>query len=176
MSLTKLKDTATPSSADAFLSQIRAAILEAANAEGTAKAAAIRCGHLLLRAKESIQAEKGRWHPWLALHDIPKSTADLYMRLAEHEAEIKDCTSIRDARKKLTTPREPTNGVSRREPKRTAIAKGSASPDLAAMLEPLATDEVIAVLAQRFEPDELEELAIKLSKHLAKVLPRRNAA
>src|SRR5262249_21329037 len=66
---------------------------------------AIKCGKALCLAKENVLSTKpkGKWLRWLKEQcpDIHRNTAALYMRVAENEDKIADCTSIRDADVKL---------------------------------------------------------------------------
>jgi hypothetical protein len=56
---------------------------------------AIQTGHLLLEAKARLK--HGQWLPWLHKHcDVPERTCHVYMRLAEHEAEIGNVADITD--------------------------------------------------------------------------------
>jgi hypothetical protein len=145
--------------------RVTAAEAEIIEAKSSAVSAAIECGNVLKLAKENVEAVKINWTAWLRHNcpDIPKSTADLYMRLAEHEPQIKDCASIRVARKKLTTtPREPTNAVSHRGPKARGIAKAPASADLATTLANVGPDELFDVLKKTFEEKDLRTFANRL--------------
>jgi hypothetical protein len=113
VTLTKEEYQAEPpkSSADSFVFEIRKEMEAAASAETTALAAAIRCGLLLIKAKENLKAErKGNrdkrrkwWIAWLEQHEFNRRTAALYKRLADHEDDIREAgyTSIREADKGL---------------------------------------------------------------------------
>src|SRR5262249_53825629 len=77
-------------------------------ADGDALKHAIECGKYLNLAKENVLSTKpkGKWLRWLAEHcpDIHRNTAAFYMRLAENEEQIADCTSIHHADEKLRQP------------------------------------------------------------------------
>jgi hypothetical protein len=170
------------SSADAFISQIRAAILEAAQAESTALDAAIRAGHLLQKAKDNIKAEKGKWRDWLTKNNINQTTASLYKRLAKDEDEIRRAgyTSIRQADAALRshdddTDNETDNGVVNSE------SSGAANPtpakprmrrkrvngdDIETALKPLVPDEVFTALRGTWDRDALVKLTDLLVAHL----------
>jgi hypothetical protein len=143
-------------------------------------AAAIECGAALNLAEETVKASGAKWLPWLRDNcpSIPKSTAELYKRLAEHEDKIEGCASIRQARRKLTTPRSPPNalGNSTRSPAKDAVATSPASPDLASILANTDADELFAVLKTTYEKHQLEELTDRLEAHLETEAPAEIAA
>jgi N6-adenosine-specific RNA methylase IME4 len=62
---------------------------------------AFEAGFMLIKAKEQLKEQygHGHWMPWVRDHcRMPHSTALLYMRLAEHEIEIRNvANSVRDA-------------------------------------------------------------------------------
>ena len=167
------------SSAEAFLFDIRAAIAEAANSESTALAAAIRCGRLLIKAKENLKAEKkGPWLPWLDKHDIPRRTAALYKRLAEHEDEIHEAgyASIREADAGLRDRErddeaddggEKSNAVANSSSGKSPIRRRTRSNQSDAELSELVPDEVFTMLRETFCRDYLTALATLLANHLS---------
>jgi hypothetical protein len=172
------------SSADAFLPQIRAAIDEAADAEGTALDAAIRAGHLLQKAKDNVKAEKVKWSTWLIKNAINQTTASLYKRLAKHEEEIRKAgyRSIREADVGLRpsddddTGTETHNGVVNSESSgadnpalakpKTVRRRRANGDNIEAALKPLVPDEVFIALRGTWDRDDLVKLADLLVAHL----------
>jgi N6-adenosine-specific RNA methylase IME4 len=60
----------------------------------------IAAGHLLIEAKEQIKRKygHGHWLPWVRKYClISERTAQLYMLLAKHESEIRNCCGFADA-------------------------------------------------------------------------------
>jgi hypothetical protein len=190
-----MQKAASTSSADGFASQIREAIRQAAEAEGTALDYAIKAGHLLLRAKESIKAERRKWGGWLLANKIAQPTASLYMRIAKNEDFIREneVSSIRAADAALrnrgsddedddgagdNTAGKTNNGVVNSG----GAAGGSApskpqrpvtrtrTPDISVALKPLAPEAVFTALLARFADnrDHLVALADLLVDHLKK--------
>jgi hypothetical protein len=188
MSPAEIISNEKPSTADAFITEIRAAIREAASAEGTALDAAIRAGHLLIRAKENLRVEKRKWSTWLIASDLPQTTANLYKRIAANEDFIREneIPSIRAAdaalRNRATeeeddddTGTETDNGVVSPEPPTPESPPPSPSPkskrqkppaDISAALKPLAPEAVFTALRARFEDEQLKELTTLLVRHL----------
>jgi DNA N-6-adenine-methyltransferase (Dam)/Protein of unknown function (DUF3102) len=75
---------------DALASTIKRAHAESQQAAGHALEHAIAAGHGLNQAKRLLKLNRhGRWLPWLREHvGIPERTAQLYMKLATHAAEV----------------------------------------------------------------------------------------
>jgi len=84
---------------------LREAVQLHGEAEGPqALTRALAAGDALNMAK--ALCPRGSWGAMLELTTIPRATANLYMRLARHRAEIEaaGCTSVREARELLTSP------------------------------------------------------------------------
>jgi hypothetical protein len=176
-------------SALSFVGQIQTEYREACKAESGALQHAIECGKYLALAKENVKAEKGKWLPWLETNcpEIPQTTASLYMRLAENEAEIGKAKSIREAMgllsKRTRTKTEGTEGTEEegedegesededadadsssgeRSGKRRAQPKGGFEEDLKA----LAPDEVCKMLIEVWEDTQLQDLMRLMGNYL----------
>ena len=83
----------------AFVGQIMTEHKAVLKADGEALKHAIECGKYLNLAKENVVAAKGKWGKWREenVPEISQQTVSLYMRLAENEEAVAECTSIRDA-------------------------------------------------------------------------------
>src|SRR5215471_18599149 len=94
-------------SALSFIGQIQTEHKAVLKADGEALKHAIECGKALNLAKANVLAAKGKWTKWREEHlpEISQQTASLYMRLAENEEAVADCTSIREADVVLRKPR-----------------------------------------------------------------------
>ena len=164
-----------------FVGQIMKAYNAAEKARGTALKYAIECGEYLNLAKENVIAAKGKgkWKSWLKENcpDVHQTTAELYMRLAKNKAKIKDCISVRDADLKLRQPRNATSNTTTSDnetadtdetadaddedadddkSQRVVTTPQGGSPDLTAMLENSAVDEIGKALQ---DADKLVEFA-----------------
>jgi hypothetical protein len=155
-------------------------------ADGEALRHAIKCGKALTLAKENVLSTKpkGRWLAWLGEHcpDIHRNTAALYMRLAENEEKIADCTSIREADVKLRKPdgdeeeeesdsdtdeSDATDDEADKSAQRVVQAGHTA--DLADLLENVDVDEVYTVLTSgAWDRDQLVDLHKRLSAYLSR--------
>jgi len=172
-------------SALSFIGQIQTEHKAVLKADGEALKHAIQCGKALNLAKENVLAAKGKWGQWREEHipEISQQTASLYMRLAENEESVAECTSIREADLVLRV----LNSGSRTKP----LAKGDneataddasgdetdddeaadtnnallfrpGSPDLKATLQNTAVDEVYSALTQAWDRDHIRDLANRL--------------
>ena len=174
-------------SALSFVGQIMTAYKAIIKAEGSALEHAIECGKYLALTKENVEAArpKRKWSAWLAEHcpDIHRNTAALYMRLADPENAdaIADCKSIREADVKLrqsgngscsTTTESPADSDSdesadEADDAQRVVQRTGASPDLKAILQNAAVDEVCTVLTQTRTIDQLRDLATRVNVYLA---------
>jgi hypothetical protein len=174
----KLKDNAL-----AFIGQIQTEHKAVLKADGEALKHAIECGKALNLAKENVLAAKGKWTKWRDEHipEISQQTASLYMRLAENEEAVAECTSIRDADLVLrvlnsgsrTKPLEQTGdeagddaGDDADETNNALLVRAGASPDLTATLHNTAVDEVYTALTQAWDRQQLDDLVKRLGEHL----------
>src|SRR5262249_51634246 len=147
----------------AFIGQIMTEHKAVLKADGDDLKHAIECGKALNLAKENVLSTKpkGKWLRWLEEHcpDIHRNTAALYMRLAENEDKIADCTSIRDADVKLRQPNGESDSdsdesdadeVTDDEADEAAqrVVQAGDSDDLADLLQALAVDELYTVLTR----------------------------
>jgi len=138
---------------------------------------AVHCGGLLILAAENVKAAKPKqsWLGWLKTNcpDIHQTTANDYMRIAEHRDEIKGALSLRDALKQI-----PAKGSRRKKkegeeektktgptPKPPQIGK-PVSADLADLLANVGPDEVFDALLTAFERDDLIKLGSAIANHL----------
>src|SRR6516162_5143699 len=129
-----------------FVGQIKTEHKAVLKADGEALKHAIECGKYLNLAKENVVAAKVKWTKWREenIPEISQQTASLYMRLAENEVAVAECTSIREADVTLRKSRD--DGDDNREDEagetpgdddratNTALLVGGASPDLKATL------------------------------------------
>ena len=171
-----------------FVGQIMTAHKAVLKADGEALKHAIKCGKALNLAKENVLSTKpkGKWLRWLEEHcrDIHRNTAALYMRLAENEDKIADCTSIRDADVKLRKSddddeaddessdsadddaEEVTDDDADEAAQR--VVQAGATADLADLLQALAVDEVCAALIDVWDEAHIIELCNRLHAHFTK--------
>jgi hypothetical protein len=153
-------------------------------ADGEALRHAIECGKALALAEENVLSTKpkGKWLRWLEEHcpDIHRNTAALYMRLAENEDKIADCTSIRDADVKLRQSNDDEDDdesdsdadesdaeeVTDEEADEAAqrVVQAGNNADLADLLQALAVDELYTVLTRSWERDQLADLHKRLGE------------
>jgi hypothetical protein len=179
------------SSADTFISQIRdemRAIEEVQQGKGQlcvdALERAFKCGQLLLAAQESVKAEKRKWLPWLEANiGMPNSTANLYIRLAKHEDEVRvHILQIGDERMSLRQaaaliPKTPegekraetakAKAAAKKEEKEAlakARAKASITPE--EIVENLGVDELFQVITTTLDADQLLDLSTRLNSYL----------
>jgi hypothetical protein len=184
-------------SALSFVGQIMTAYKAIMKAEGGALEHAIECGKYLALAKENVEAAKPKrkWGAWLEEHcpDIHRNTAALYMRLADNESEIADCTSIREADMKLRQPKPGECGYESTEDSQTEKADDDAmggdaqrvvqrksSDDLSELLLSVDVDEVCAALIDAWDEDHIRQLCDRLHAHFTKpkddlTIPLRHA-
>jgi hypothetical protein len=166
-----------------FVGQIMTAYKAILKAEGSALERAIECGKYLALAKENVEEAKPKrkWSAWLAEHcpDIHRNSAALYMRLAENEDKIADCTSIREADVKL---RQPADGcgvvdsgsdaeeVTDEEADEAAqrVVQAGTSADLADLLLSVDVDEVCTALIDAWDEEHIRQLCDRLRDHFMK--------
>ena len=120
--------------------------------------------------KKNVLAAKGKWTKWREEHipEISQQTASLYMRLAENAEAVAKCISIRQADELLRalSSNSRSNASDKSDSAETESDEGEdeaddaddtnnallvrqgASPDLKAMLQNTAVDEVYSVLTQ----------------------------
>jgi hypothetical protein len=69
-----------------LVGQINQAYEDLTKSYKTSLTHALKLGDLLIKAKEAVGKPHGNWMPWLKKHcpDISYSTANIYMKLAEH--------------------------------------------------------------------------------------------
>jgi hypothetical protein len=152
-------------SAASFVDPINAEYREVVKAERSALPHAIKCGELLNLAKENVKEEKMKWGEWLKVNcpDIAQETASLYMRLAEHKSKVGKAKSIREARELL--PKAKPRGREREEEISNAVTNSVGSTDPAVVFQATDAGEIIANIAD--DADKLEEVAkasiVKLS-------------
>jgi hypothetical protein len=169
-----------------FVGQIMTAHKAVMKADGEALKHAIECGKYLNLAKENVLSTKpkGKWLAWLEEHcrGIHRNTAALYMRLAENEDKLADCTSIRDADVKLRKSNDDDEAdgessdsadddaeqVTDEEADDAAqrVVQAGNSADLADLLQAVAVDEVYTALTQAWEPEHIRDLANRLLRYL----------
>ena len=157
-------------------------------ADGEALRHAIECGKALALAEENVLSTKpkGKWLRWLEEHcpDIHRNTAALYMRLAENEDKIADCTSIRDADVKLRQSNDDEDDdesdsdadesdaeeVTDEEADEVAqrVVQAGSRADLADLLQALAVDELCAALIDAWDEPHIIELCNRLHDHFTK--------
>jgi hypothetical protein len=181
-----------------FVGQIMTAYKAIMKAEGSALQHAIECGKYLALAKENVEEAKPKrkWSAWLEEHcpDIHRNTAALYMRLADNADAIADCTSIRAADMKLRQPSKCGDGDSGDESddadaqrvvqedddedgeisadtKAALLLQSRTSPDLVALLQNTAVDEVCAALIDAWDEQHIIELCNRLHAHFTKPAP-----
>ena len=157
-----------------FVGQIMTAYKAVMKAEGSALEHAIECGKYLALAKENVEAArpKRKWSAWLEEHcpDIHRNTAALYMRLAENEDKIAECTSIRQADMLLralnssSSDSESNSEESADEADddvaQRVVQQADASPDLKSLLENSDVDEIGIALRDADKLDEFTTAAI----------------
>jgi len=176
-------------SALSFVGQIKTEHKAVLKADGEALKHAIECGKALNLAKENVLATKGKWAKWREenIPEISQQTASLYMRLAENEDRIAECSSIRGADlalRVLNAPDDPTmtdadDDETDDETNNALLVRKGASPDLASTLQNLAVDEVCTALTQAWDRQQFDDLCKRLVEHLrslplpANDLPRR---
>jgi len=157
-------------SALSFVGQIQTEHKAVLKADGEALKHAIECGKYLNLAKKNVLAAKGKWTKWREEHipEISQQTASLYMRLAENAEAVAKCISIRQADELLRalSSNSRSNASDKSDSAETESDEGEdeaddaddtnnallvrqgASPDLKAMLQNTAVDEVYSVLTQ----------------------------
>jgi hypothetical protein len=152
-------------------------------ADGEALKHAIKCGKALNEAQKKVLSAKpkGKWLRWLEEHcpDIHRNTAALYMRLAENEEKIADCTSIRDADVKLrqssdegeadsSDADDDADEVSDDDADEAAqrVVQAGHTADLADLMQAVAVDELYTVLTRSWERDQLVDLHKRLGEYL----------
>jgi len=170
----------------AFIGQIMTEHKAVLKADGDALIHAIECGKALNLAKENVLSTKpkGKWLRWLEEHcpDIHRNTAALYMRLAENEDKIADCTSIRDADVRLRQPNgESESDSDESDPEEVTdeetdeaaqrVVQAGATADLADLLLALDVDEVCAALIDAWDEDHIRQLCDRLHAHFTKPAP-----
>jgi hypothetical protein len=177
-----------------FVGQIMTVYKAVMKAEGGALQHAIECGKYLALAKENVEAAKPKrkWSAWLSEHcpDIHRNTAALYMRLADNAEEIADCTSIREADMKLRQPsrcgdgdsdesdaqrvvQEDEDGEISADTKAALLLQSRTSPDLVALLQNTAVDEVCTALIDAWDEDHIRQLCDRLRDHFQPPANRR---
>jgi hypothetical protein len=158
----------------AFVGKIKTAYKAAQKAEVDALKYAIECGEQLNLAKENVDSTKGKWKSWCNdnIPEIPQTTENLYRRLASAVANDENvfakATSIRDAIKMLPKrerKEKPHKEKSNASENSNALLSGS--PDLKAMLQNVAVDEVCTVLMQTWDTDQLRDLVKRVNVYLA---------
>jgi hypothetical protein len=163
-----------------FVGQIQTEHKAVLKADGEALKHAIECGKYLNLAKENVEAAKPKvkWSSWREQHisEISQETASVYTRLASAYAEdeniFADCESIRDAIKKLPKRErkrreKPEDGKPDTGTSSALLNPTGASPDLKAMLQNVAVDEVCSVLTQTWDADQLRDLIKRVNLYLA---------
>jgi hypothetical protein len=168
-----------------FVGKIKTEHKAVLKADGEALKHAIECGKYLNLAKENVLSTKpkGKWTKWREenIPEISQQTASLYMRLAENEGAVAECTSIREADVTLRKSRD--DGDDKRDDEageaagdddsatNNALLVGGASPDLKATLQNVAVDEVYAALTQAWDADQLRDLMTRVSAYLITLGP-----
>jgi hypothetical protein len=171
-----MTDKLTPEQLAHNAGLINAAHHDVVEANKTSISRAIEAGTMLRACKETVG--HGGWMKWLAENcpDISEETARLYMRLAdpknvwklEREAEqngnaVADL-SIRGAAKAIRPPQTAEQKAARAA--RAARAAQPASPDLGAMLENSAPDELAHVVIGKWDLTQIADLATRLNDYL----------
>jgi hypothetical protein len=165
-----------------FVGQIKTEHKAVLKADGEALKHAIECGKYLNLAKENVAAGRGKWGKWREenVPEISQQTASLYMRLAEYEEAVAECTSIRGADlalRALNAPDDPSmkSDESAEDEADAAdatnnalLVRKSASPDLTTTLQALAVDEVCAALIDAWDEPHIIELCNRLHAHFTK--------
>jgi hypothetical protein len=170
-----------------FVGQIMTEYKLVLKADGDALKHAIECGKALNLAQENVLSTKpkGKWLRWLGEHcpDIHRNTAALYMRLAENEDKIADCTSIREADMKLRQPQpcgsdesdsdsdeSDAEEVTEEEADEAAqrVVQAGNSADLADLLQACDVDEVCTALIDAWDEPHIIELCNRLHAHFTK--------
>ena len=170
----------------AFVGQIKTEHKAVLKADGEALKHAIECGKYLNLAKENVVAAKGKWGKWREenIPEISQQTASLYMRLAENEEAIAECTSIRGADLALRALNATTmesdsksdadgddDADNDEETNNALLVRKGASPDLAATLQNAAVDEVCTALISAWDEQHIIELCNRLHNHFTKPAP-----
>jgi hypothetical protein len=171
-----------------FIGQIMTEHKAVLKADGDALKHAIECGKALNLAKENVLSTKpkGKWLRWLEEHcpDIHRNTAALYMRLAENEDKIADCTSIRHADEKLRQPNNNSESdvddsdasesdveeVTDDEADEVAqrVVQAGNSADLADLLLAVDVDELSTALISVWDEEHIRQLCDRLRDHFMK--------
>jgi hypothetical protein len=164
-----------------FVGQIKTEHKAVLKADGEALKHAIECGKYLNLAKENVVAAKVKWGKWREenVPEISQQTASLYMRLAEKEERVAECTSIREADMALRKPRDEGDDETGDEAddagddegdatNNALLARKGASPDLAATLHNLAVDELYTALIDAWDEPHIIELCNRLRAHFTK--------
>jgi hypothetical protein len=168
-----------------FIGQIQTEHKAVLKADGEALKHAIECGKALNLAKENVIAAKGKWTKWREEHipEISQQTASLYMRLAENEERVAECTSIRDADVVLRKPPDDESDSDESthsdevdddeaeadddtDDTNNALLVRPGSLDLTATLHNTAVDEVYTALTQAWDRDHIRDLANRLTRYL----------
>jgi hypothetical protein len=173
-----------------LVGQINQAYEDLTKSYRTSLTHALKLGDLLIKAKEAVGKPHGNWMPWLKKHcpNISYSTANIYMKLAEHykgqfdehpanfqragDLGAKGGLSIRGAIEAMNN----ANGGGLK-PDKDKKPKAEEEPDdetddgdtsdfdvmgrkadLAETLKAVAADEVSTVINEEWEPDQREEL------------------
>jgi hypothetical protein len=192
--MSKLKDSAL-----SFIGQIQTEHKAVLKADGEALKHAIECGKALNLAKENVVATKGKWGKWREEHipEISQQTASLYMRLAENEESIAECTSIREADVVLRVSRDSKPESDSDETgdeteddaadededdddqtNNALLKRELISANLMTIFKNVAPDEVFIALKDVWEREQLVDLANQLTtylKTLSTVPPFRRA-
>src|SRR5262249_52981192 len=182
------------SSADGFVEDIHKELLAIDQAEkdkgvlcGSALDHAIKCGHLLMAAQESVKAEKLKWQPWLNGHfgqRVPLSTAGLYMKLARNDEFLfgkmqqigHERMSLRQAaalvpltpegeKKRAKAQAKAEEKKAQKEAEAIKQLKASIPPD--EVIADLAVDEIFEMLTEKFDNDQLIDLKDRLVSYLS---------
>jgi hypothetical protein len=168
-------------SALSFVGQIKTEHKAVLKADGEALKHAIECGKYLNLAKENVVAAKGKWGKWREenIPEISQQTASLYMRLAENEESIAECTSIRGADvalRLLNAPADPSGAsdadggdeATDNETNNALLVRTPASADLTTTLQNVDVDEVYSALTSTWERDQLRTLVTRLLVYINK--------
>jgi hypothetical protein len=148
---------------------------------------ALDAGDLLIRAKETVKADKksGKWTVWLKENctKLPHSTANLYMHLAANREVIENSQrvsnsdagagkfSIRSALKLIPkTPKQIEKAEAakaNRAQKKADKEAASKSEQIERLLPGLAPDEVFIAVRRVWDKEQVEELVNKLGEYLS---------
>jgi hypothetical protein len=170
-----------------YVPQILAAHQAAVTLSRQSLDAAIKCGELLIKAKEAVG--HGLWSRWLQKHcpDISDRTARAYMQLADpnnreriEEAKRSHGTDlgVRGARELLAEPKTEEQKAqakaTREANKAVKEAEVEAEEEAVAAsieeeLQNLAPDEVLKLLTDAWETKDLIKLSELLTVHLKKI-------